>query len=169
MNKKKNISADQAPDKAYFDSLTDRIMERIELEESILYRNSRLKTLPFRTPEGYFEQLGNDLFKIDQKEAKVIPLWSQNWVRYAAAAVILIFSVLFVTKPFEATTPQSYLGEIPEEVLIEYVAQEETAIDELFINEEVMNAVLDEMMADIAYTYEDLIDFEKDGLYLDNY
>lgn len=144
-------------------------MDRVEMEESILFNDERLKVLPFKTPKGYFDRLGNDLLNIDQKEVKVVPLWSQNWLRYAAAAVILIFSVILITKPFETTTPQSYLSEIPEEVLIEYVAEEETAIDELFINEEVMNAVLDEMMADIAYTYEELIDFEKDGLYLDNY
>lgn len=173
MSKKgKHINPAQSqPDKAYFDSLTDKIMERVELEESILYTDERLKVLPFKTPEGYFDQLGAKILKSNKQETKVIPLFSQTWVRYAAAAAVLMVMVaaFVLNTPLSTTSTQEYLSNIPEETLIDYVVTDDAAIEELFINEEVMEAVIENMMADIAYKYEDLIDFEKDGFYLDNY
>lgn len=173
MSKKENHSASAAhhPGKAYFDSLTDRIMERVELEESVLFTDKRLKVLPFTTPEGYFDQLGKKILAETAVETKVIPLFARTWVRFAAAAAIVLIAIAgFVLSPtFSTNETEGYLSNIPDELLIDYVASDDNAIEELFIHEEVMEAVIEDMMADIAYKYEDLIDFEKDGLYLDNY
>lgn len=155
-------------DKAYFDALTDRVMERIQLEESVLFTNPKLKQLPFNVPEGYFEQLGSRIME-STEETKVIPLFNRTWLRYAAAVVLLLVASLAFFNPFDREEETSYLSDISEDALIEYVSTEETAIEELFIDEELMELVIDDMMADIAYRYEDLINFEKEGIYIENY
>lgn len=169
MNKKgKHIKMNQEADKAYFDSLTDRIMDRVELEKSVLFADPKLKELPFLTPDGYFEQLGESIVK-QASSVKVIPLYNRSWFRYAATLVIILTTAFALLNPFEKDPFEKYLSDVSTEVLIEYTSSEETALDELFVDEEVMNVVINDMMADIAFTYEDLIDFETNEFYPDNY
>lgn len=83
----------------YFDGLEEQIMETIrqhpdyqtsqeELESISPLLNSLSKRPVYAVPEGYFEN-----FKIVAEEkkskAKLIPITSHKWFRYAAAAVII--------------------------------------------------------------------------------
>jgi len=156
-------------DKAYFDSLTDQIMNRVEQEDSMLNQNPLLKKLPFKTPEGYFEHLGDRLIA-EAEGTKVVPLYAKQWFKFAAALAFVIVATLALLQPFSGPQePDFYLSDISEEALIEYAAVEEGALEELFKDQEVMEVVINDMMADIAYTYEDMIDFEKDEFFIENY
>jgi len=165
--KGKHIKINQEADKAYFDKLTDEIMNRVELEDSLLYRDSSLKALPFTTPDGYFDQLGDKMMS-NSVEPKVIPLYANTWLKYAAAVILLFVVAVFTLKPADTET-NNLLADISEDAIIEYASTEESALDELFLDEEVMEIVLDDLMADIAFTYEDMIDFEQGEFFSEGY
>jgi hypothetical protein len=167
--KGKHISIKPEADQTYFDSLTDRIMNRVEQEDSILNQNPLLKELPFKTPEGYFQRLGDRIIA-ETEEPKVVPMYAKQWFKFAAALAFVLVATLALLEPFSGPQePDFYLSDISEEALIEYAAVEEGAIEELFKDEEVMQVVINDLMADIAYTYEDMIDFEKDEFFIENY
>lgn len=165
---KLNQSKEKA-DKAYFDGLTDKVMDRIMEEQSILFQNSKLKELPFLTPEGYFEDLTNSIESKIDKPVKVVSIFPNQWIKYAAAVVLLAISTWAVFNSSFTKEPEDLLANISEEVLIDYVADEEGIMDEILIDEDVMQSVMDNLMADLAYKYEDLIDFENEGFYAENY
>jgi len=78
----------------YFDSLTDRIMDRISQEDSVIP-----KTDGFGVPEGYFDSLNKEI--IDQSggaasaETKVVKLHNYRKFYFAAASVAAALLLVF--------------------------------------------------------------------------
>ncbi len=75
----------------YFEELTERINTRIALEELPKAENA------FAVPENYFDTLQSRIADriaatAPQKEAKIIPLWRRNIVKYASAACFLLIA-----------------------------------------------------------------------------
>jgi hypothetical protein len=167
MDKKgKHIKMKEQADEAYFASLTDQIMERVELEDSILYQNPELKELPFKTPDGYFERLSEQIVLQSKRQLIDLSHLRQNWLRYAAAVALILTASLAILGSFnQADSTELYFSDLSEELLLEYVAIDESAMNELFLDSEVMDIVIEDMMADVAISYEDLIDYEIDELY----
>lgn len=68
------------------------------------------RTMPFAVPEGYFEHFGSGLLPQLKPQAKVVPLFSRNWVRYVAAAVLagaLVLGGILYTGTSNGPTLQS--------------------------------------------------------------
>jgi len=87
----------QLPD-GYFNGLEERIMEFIRNHPDYQTSNEELEIISpllnklnkrpvYAVPEGYFENF-NFAGEQKQKKAKLIPIASHKWFRYAAAAVI---------------------------------------------------------------------------------
>ena len=166
-DKKKNINPHEVP-KGYFESLADKIMDRIELENSRLLNDPTLKELPFKIPQNYFENL---IDQIEQqsgiKEVKVIRLWSQKWLKYAASFTLILSTALFINQLAPQRSELDILSQLTEAEIINYLSTEKTALDELLAQEEIMELVLDDLMADIAYNYSDIINYEVEDLYFE--
>jgi hypothetical protein len=105
----------------YFETLEDQIMSSIRVE--------KLKDLPkdggFSVPEGYFDTL-NDSIKqqvglVDKpKDAKVrtlVPLW----LKYAAAACIMIAASAGLYLFQKSDTIDKQLAYIPDEAIVDYL------------------------------------------------
>ena len=89
-------SKDMQVPEGYFDGLEDRIMKAI-YEESVL---DKQLDPGLKVPKGYFNTIEDSILdKIeDQKEPKVIQLFSRRNIMYAssiAAALVLMFSFYF--------------------------------------------------------------------------
>ncbi len=152
----------------YFEGLTDKIMDRVDMEQSILFSHPVLRELPYKTPSNYFEELTDQIErKTETSEVKVIPLWSQNWFKYAASFILILGAVFVLNQSINQEPETDLINQLTESEIIEYLSTEETGLDELLTQEEVMELVLDDMMADVAYNYSDLIDYEVDDLYFE--
>ncbi|WP_190809116.1 hypothetical protein [Flagellimonas sp. S3867] len=80
----------------YFDSLHDRLMDKINQQETGTEDSIIPKSDGFTVPEGYFGHLPKKIFsKIDQKEPKVIQLKSYKKFYYGAAAIAAVFLLIF--------------------------------------------------------------------------
>lgn len=64
----------------------DDVVEELNTVSPLL--SGMKKEMPFSVPEGYFDQLTPELMK-EQRPAKVISMPTRNWMRYAAAAMII--------------------------------------------------------------------------------
>lgn len=72
----------------YFDSLADRILEKMEAQDKEVLP----KTKDFSVPEGYFEQVEKDILsRVKKEETPVISLKNYRTYFYAAAAVAALF------------------------------------------------------------------------------
>jgi hypothetical protein len=116
----------------YFEDLTERIQTRIALAEMPKAENA------FGVPENYFDNLQSRITdKIaasePKKEAKIIPLWRRNIVKYASAACFLLmasFGIYFYQNGLPATVQQVQSAEAVNEQML-YDIDESTIIDHL--------------------------------------
>ena len=74
----------------YFESLTDRLVEKMKEESAGLPKSDG-----FKVPDGYFDSVNKEILsKLDQPEPKVVRLYPYKKLLYTAAsiaAVVLIF------------------------------------------------------------------------------
>jgi hypothetical protein len=74
----------------YFDSFHERLMDKINEEETVQGESIIPKSDGFSIPEGYF-----DTFKVKTKEVKVVQLKLSKKYYYGAAAIAAIFILVF--------------------------------------------------------------------------
>ncbi|MGN8058288.1 hypothetical protein ACTJKN_18545 [Pedobacter sp. 22163] len=116
----------------YFEDLTERIQTRIALSEMPKADQA------FAVPENYFDTLQSRIAdriaaSEPKKEAKVIPLWRRNIVKYASAACFLLmasFGVYFYQNGSTNAVQQVQSAEAINEQLL-YDIDESTIIDHL--------------------------------------
>ncbi|WP_208529800.1 hypothetical protein [Pedobacter alluvionis] len=115
----------------YFENLTEQIQTRIALSEMPKAENS------FTVPENYFDKLQSRVTdriaaSEPKKEAKVIPLWRRNIVKYASAACFLLmasFSIYFYQNSTNTVQQVQSAETVNEQML--YDIDESTIIDHL--------------------------------------
>lgn len=105
----------------YFDTLEDQIMSSIKVE--------KLRSLTdddgFTVPEGYFNSLEESIkqkagIQEKREEAKVRSLMP-SWLKYAAAACIMIASVTGVYFYQKSNSIDAKLAYIPDEAIVDYL------------------------------------------------
>jgi negative regulator of sigma E activity len=122
----------------YFEDLTERIQTQIALSEMPKTENT------FAIPENYFDTLQSRITDRiatlePKKEAKVIPLWRRNIVRYASAACFLLmasFGIYFYqngstnagqqVQSAEAIANEQLLYDIDESTIIDHLETQNT-------------------------------------------
>ncbi len=116
----------------YFEELTERIQTHIALAEMPKAENT------FALPENYFDTLHSRITdritaSEPKREARIIPLWRRNIVKYASAACFVLmasFGVYFYQNGSTATVQQVQSAEAVNEQLL-YDIDESTIIDHL--------------------------------------
>ncbi|WP_316827180.1 hypothetical protein [Pedobacter miscanthi] len=116
----------------YFEELTERIQTRIALAEMPKAENT------FAVPENYFDTLQNRITDriaaaAPKKEARIIPLWRRNIVKYASAACFVLmasFGVYFYQNGSSNDVQQVQSAEAANEQML-YDIDESTIIDHL--------------------------------------
>lgn len=116
----------------YFEELTERIEMHIALTEMPKAKNA------FAVPENYFDTLQSRVAdriaaSEPKKEARIIPLWRRNIVKYASAACFVLmasFGVYFYQNGSTTTVQQVQSAEAINEQLL-YDIDESTIIDHL--------------------------------------
>ena len=116
----------------YFEELTERIEMNIALTEMPKAKNA------FAVPENYFDTLQSRVAdriaaSEPKKEARIIPLWRRNIVKYASAACFVLmasFGVYFYQNGSTTTVQQVQSAEAINEQLL-YDIDESTIIDHL--------------------------------------
>lgn len=108
----------------YFESIEDKLFERLSEKESIL----NIETSGYTVPEDYFDVIENNILsKINPEEKPVIALRSRTKFYYIAgiaASFVLLFSIFFNNKNLT-------LEAIDMVSLESYVYQEDYTSDEL--------------------------------------
>lgn len=155
----------QVPE-GFFDQLHQVILNQSELE---LLNKKNLKENIFKTPEGYFDSSSKLILQQVEAPNKVIPLYNRDWIRYAAAIAAIIILFIFGMKS-DDTTSNNELANLSDEVIIEYLLDEEISnldilasidngadlLDELFMDEMAALEYADydnpEMEYDFEYT-----------------
>lgn len=115
----------------YFEGLTEQIQTRIALSEMPKAENT------FTVPENYFDTLQSRITdriaaSEPKKEAKVIPLWRRNIVKYASAACFLLmasFGIYFYQNSTNIVQQVQSAETVNEQML--YDIDESTIIDHL--------------------------------------
>lgn len=93
---KKNQKHKFKTPEGYFDNFNGRLMRRLEEEEVDDQSEIIPKTDGFAVPKGYFETLNSDLFsRLSDSRTKVVTLKSYKTFYYAAAAVAVLFVLVF--------------------------------------------------------------------------
>ena len=115
----------------YFENLTEQIQTRIALSEMPKAENI------FTVPENYFDKLQSRITdriaaSEPKREAKVIPLWRRNIVKYASAACFLLmasFGIYFYQNSTNTVQQVQSAETVNEQML--YDIDESTIIDHL--------------------------------------
>lgn len=166
MNKNKDDKDQQQVPEGYFDSLTHKIMNRVEAEEASFLKNEKLKQLPYQVPENYFDELSIAVEnKLPAHETKVVPLWSMRVYKYAASLIILFSATFFISQNFQSSAEEDLIGQLSDEEVIEYLITDDVMIEEMLSQEEIMDDVLSDLMADVAFDYSEMIDYETEDLF----
>ncbi|MDC6365071.1 MULTISPECIES: hypothetical protein [Flavobacteriaceae] len=81
----------------YFDSFHERLMDKIQQEETALGETIIPKSDGFAVPDGYFANLTQDVLSktIDGQKGKVIQLGAYKKLFYAVAATAAVFFLIF--------------------------------------------------------------------------
>ncbi len=131
----------------YFEHLHDKIMSKVDSNTKTSPLDSdHLKENVFTVPEGYFESLPHAIAERvnPNPETKVIPLFQRSWVRYAAAAVILLTVFVLGIKSDDGTvTP-----ELSDEAIIAYLVDEEISGLDIFASVDDGMTVLQDFIDD---------------------
>ncbi|MEH3112759.1 hypothetical protein [Pedobacter terrae] len=131
--KQQTINNDFGVPQLYFEDLTERIQTQITLSGIPKAEKS------FAVPDNYFDTLQNriaDRIATSQpkKEAKVIPLWKRNMVKYVSAACFLLmasFSIYFYQNGSTSASQQLPTAETMANEQLLYDIDESTIIDHL--------------------------------------
>ena len=94
---KKNHDTNFKTPEGYFDQFNERLFARMQADEGEPNTDFLPKTDGFGIPEGYFESVHPNIAKRLKKNTKVIPLFGQKRMLYAAAAAIAVLCVLGLT------------------------------------------------------------------------
>ncbi|MBM3431461.1 MAG: hypothetical protein FJX92_00480 [Bacteroidetes bacterium] len=85
----------------YFEGLPEQVLKkihRLEVQEELLTLSPTLaglqKDIPYATPAGYFEHSVPVSLK---PKGRVVTLFQRSWMRYAAAAAVLVGGIFFWT------------------------------------------------------------------------
>lgn len=142
----------------YFDDLTDRIMDSTASGET--RKNPHLKEISengFKVPEGYFENFEVKLPPKEEKETKVIPLFSKRNFYYAsgvAAIFIAVFSTIFINSSPEYTWENVELSAIENYIDAGYTDMSPSEITNfLYEGDYVVETNFDNVNADAVYDY----------------
>jgi len=130
LNKKTNESGFEVP-QDYFDNLRERIETNIKLAAWPKVEDA------FVVPTGYFDTLADTInhkiaFEEPKKEAKIIPLWRRNFVKYASAACFVLIasygayfyqnnSTIMPVTPTAELANEQLLYDIDESTIIEHL------------------------------------------------
>ncbi|MDT0687554.1 hypothetical protein [Autumnicola psychrophila] len=144
----------------YFDDLTDRIMDSVNSSE--LGDNLHLSQVDgsgFKVPEGYFENFEVKLFSKEEKDPKVISLFSKRNLYYAsgvAAIVIAIFSTFHLDSSPESTWDNVKLSAIENYIDAGYTDLSPLEITNfLYEGNYVVETNFDNLNSDAVYDYLD--------------
>ncbi|GAB5523796.1 MAG: hypothetical protein Roseis2KO_16680 [Roseivirga sp.] len=159
----------QVPE-GYFSQLEERITDGIRAEEGELASNDHLKENVFRVPEGYFQSLDDKIAaKLEPKEeapVKVIPLYQRNWFKVAVAAMLVVGVFLFIPRDKSPVT-----GEISEDLMLEYLYEEQDIAYELMALSEdfddIMNTILLDETSAFDFSAEANLELEYDFEYFE--
>lgn len=167
--KKNNENKFNTPE-GYFESFHDRLMDRIQKEESGIEFGIP-KTDGFSVPENYFEEVvPKILSKATSEGGKVIPLGNRRNFYYAAAAVAAIFLLVFGINWKTETTPLGFDDLASAEIdayfenheigLSSYEIAEAIPLEDIQLNdvltEDLTNDILLEYLEDTMEDIEDL-------------
>ncbi|WP_136468090.1 hypothetical protein [Flagellimonas onchidii] len=178
--KKDHKSKFKTPE-GYFDSFHDRLMDKIQQEETVSETSIIPKSDGFGVPEGYFDSLTNEVVaKADQKEVKVVQLKTYKRYFYGAASIAAVFLLFLMLNTNNDTSLDfddlasaeitAYFDDV-ELGLSSYELAEAIPANELTLNDVLENGLedenileyLDENVADIEdlnLDYEDYEDYE---------
>lgn len=125
----------------YFDTLSDRIALKVT-EENL---KSRVSGDGFEVPTGYFEALQRRSMlaaKQPDLDATVVvrKLSTPNWLRYAAAACAVFMvgiSGYLMLNDQDAATEQTFLANVSDQELVEYLRFYSESSDLIYITEHV--------------------------------
>jgi hypothetical protein len=131
--------------KDYFELLSEKVRSKISTEESELMKSSILRQNVFQTPDNYFENLKSSInARIEQPESKVVPMYKYQWLRYAAAAVILIGIAIFGLQKQQEDI--NLLAGVPDLAIIEYLEEKQAIEYDLLLSVTDLNTILDDMI-----------------------
>lgn len=146
----------------YFDSFHERLMDKINEEETGQEKSVIPKTDGFGIPDGYF-----DTFKVEPKEVKVIHLKSYKKFYYSGAAIAAIFILIFgltwktdspITFEDLASAEIDAYFETTELDMSTYEIAEVVSLNSLEVNDVLDNALKDENI--LEYLDENVEDIE---------
>ena len=171
MNKSNKNNGFKTPED-YFEGLTDRLLEKLSEEDSILPKEDG-----FAVPEGYFDTLNEKLAdKIQQEDTKVVQLNPYRKYYFAAASIAAVALVIFglnMRQSEEATFEDLASSDIEdyfesnELELSSYEIAEVLPVDELEINDILENQLNEDNV--IEYLNDNIDDFEELNLDSDEY
>ncbi|WP_420322933.1 hypothetical protein [Flagellimonas sp.] len=161
----------------YFDSFHDRLMDKINEQESGQSASMIPKSDGFAVPEGYFDHLTEEICsKVDGDQTKVISLKSYKKFYYGAAAVAAIFLLVFGLN-WKTETPIAFDDLASAEIdayfentelnLSSYELAEVVAMDDLSFNDVLENQLEEENI--LEYLDENVEDIEDLNLDYDDY
>lgn len=162
----------------YFESFNDRLMDRIQKEDSKEGGSIIPKTDGFAVPDGYFDEVTPRVLSQINNEPKVIPLKSNKRFYYgiaaAAAILIFVFNLTWESNPepitfddlanaeieayFENTDLQMTSYEIAEVVSLEEIELNDVLDDDL--EDDIIMEYLDENLDDIEELNLEDLDYE---------
>ncbi len=168
MNKSDKNNDFKTPE-GYFESLTDKLLDKLSKEDSILPKEDG-----FTIPEGYFDSLHNNIKrKLDGEETQVVQLHRYRKYYFAAASIAAVVLVIFglnwnlsgetTFEDLASSDIENYF-EDNDLGLSSYEIAEVLPMDELDIND-ILETQLNENNV-IEYLSDNIDDFEE--LNLDN-
>ncbi|MGF1926295.1 MAG: hypothetical protein ACQUHE_19135 [Bacteroidia bacterium] len=131
----------------YFVALNEQIKSRIALEQ--------FRSIGFSTPSNYFDKLQASILEqtVNTKPpAKVVRLWHTDLVKYAVAAcfILVAASGLYINEQRKVSEVQStelasevMLYDIDESVIIEHLAESQTATNATASQAEIESYILE--------------------------
>ena len=144
----------------YFDSLADRILEKMEAQD----KEGLPKTKGFTVPKGYFEQVEKDILsKVQKEETPVISLKNYKAYFYAAAAVAAVI-VLVIGLQWNKEDALSF-DDLAQVEISEYIESGDLEMSTYEIAEviPVNNLEIDDFM-DTAVDREQIMDYLEDSI-----
>lgn len=144
----------------YFDDLTDRLMDNISsIEAGNIPHLEEISDTGFKVPDGYFENFEVQLPPKEEKEAKVIPLFSKRNLYYAsgvAAIFIAVFSTVLSNSSPDYSWDNVELSAIENYIDSGYTDMSPSEITNfLYEDDYVVETNFDDVNADAVYDYLD--------------
>jgi hypothetical protein len=157
-------NAFQVPE-GYFDTLHEVILA--QSEPSILDEENLRENI-FKTPEGYFDSSSKLITEQFEEQIKVIPLYSRNWILYAAAVAALIVIFIFGMKSDDTVSNYEYAN-LSDELIIEYLLDEEISNLDILASiddgQNILNELYEDEMGSLEYLEYDNPEMEYDFEY----